>query len=90
MKPSTLNLISGILGIWIILVVVLGFSSTLSNFFLILSGAAVAFLSYRIKPFLESSLESRSRQNDSEISPDDDNDDTKNQTSSDSDEAELI
>lgn len=85
MKPSTSNLISGILGIWIIFVVVLDFSSTLSNFFLILSGAAVAFLSYRVKPFLKSSP----RQNDSEIFPDSD-DDIKSQTSSDSDEAGLI
>jgi len=82
MKPSTLNLISGILGIWIVFVVVLDFSSTLTNFFLILSGAAVVFLSYRIKPFLESDP----RQNDSEISSGS-GDDIKIQVSSGSNEA---
>ncbi len=40
------NLLSGVLGLWIILVVILGFSSTLSGFFLIVSGLGIAVLGF--------------------------------------------
>lgn len=46
MKTSTLNWISGFLGIWIIVVVFLGFSSTLSRIFLVVTGLAVAVLGF--------------------------------------------
>lgn len=40
------NLVSGILGLWVVLVVFLDFSSTMTRFFLILMGAAVALFSF--------------------------------------------
>ncbi len=40
------NLVSGILGLWLVLVVFLDFSSTMAGFFLILTGLAVAFFSF--------------------------------------------
>jgi len=55
----------GILGLWIVLVVLLGFSSTLAAFFLIVSGLAIAFFSFRLAPFIKIPP----KQNDSEILP---------------------
>jgi hypothetical protein len=40
------NWLSGILGLWIILLVFLGFSSTLTGFFLVVSGLALAGLGF--------------------------------------------
>ena len=46
--------LSGILGFWLILVVVFGFSSTLNRIFFIITGIAIAVLSFwsasRCKP----------------------------------------
>ena len=38
--------LSGILGFWLILVVVLGFSSTLNRIFFVITGLAIAVLSF--------------------------------------------
>lgn len=46
MKISTLNWISGFLGIWLIVIVFLGFSSTLSRIFFVVTGLAVAVLGF--------------------------------------------
>jgi hypothetical protein len=43
----------GILGLWIVLVVFLGFSSILTAFFLIVSGLAISFLAFRLVPFIK-------------------------------------
>lgn len=55
MKTSTLNWLSGILGLWLILVVFLGFSSTLNRVFFVATGLMVAILNFwsvsRAKPF---------------------------------------
>lgn len=40
------NILSGILGLWIILLVFLGFSSTLTTFFLIVTGLGIAGLGF--------------------------------------------
>jgi len=40
------NLVSGILGLWLVLVIFLDFSSTMTRFFLILTGLAVALFSF--------------------------------------------
>ncbi len=60
---------SGILGIWLILVVFLGFSSTLMKFFLILTGLALAFFGFwtfsLTKPFFKDS----GKNSESEIMP---------------------
>ena len=45
-KTSTLNWISGVLGIWLIIVVFLGFSSTLSRIFFVITGLAIAVLGF--------------------------------------------
>lgn len=45
-KISTLNWISGILGVWLIVVVFLGFSSTLNRFFFVATGLVVAVLGF--------------------------------------------
>ncbi len=58
----------GILGLWIVLVVFLGFSSTLTAFFLIVSGLSIAALSFWLKPFIKIPP----KQNDSEILPSED------------------
>lgn len=55
----------GILGFWIVLVVFLGFSSTLTSFFLIVSGLSIAALSFRLAPFIKIPP----KRNDSEILP---------------------
>ncbi len=55
----------GILGLWIVLIVFLGFSSTLTAFFLIVSGLSIAALSFWLKPFIKIPP----KQNDSEILP---------------------
>jgi len=70
----------GILGLWIVLVVFLGFSSTLTNFFLIISGLAIAFFSFRLAPFIKIPP----KRNDSEILPSED----ISQASSESSESE--
>ncbi len=53
------NWLSGILGLWLILVVLLGFSSTLNQIFFILTGLAITVLSFwsasKIKPFPKNS-----------------------------------
>ncbi len=59
------NWICGILGLWIVLVVFLGFSSTLTAFFLIVSGLAIAALSF----WLASLIKMPTKHNDSEILP---------------------
>ncbi len=65
MKLYLLNWISGILGFWIILLAFLGFSSTLTKFFLIVSGAAIVFSSFKMASFLKPPEKMR----DSEIFP---------------------
>ncbi len=51
--------LSGILGLWLILIVLSGFSSTLNQIFFILTGLAIAVLSFwsasKIKPFPKNS-----------------------------------
>ena len=47
MKLSTLNLINGVLGLWVILIILLGFSSTLNQILLFLTGAAIAVCGFR-------------------------------------------
>jgi hypothetical protein len=51
------NTLSGILGLWIILVVILGFSSTLRGFFLIVSGLLIALLGFWSNSLMKSSFE---------------------------------
>lgn len=57
--------LSGVLGLWLVVVVFFGFSSTLNRFFLVVTGVAIAFLSFwsasRLKSFFSPS--------DSEIRP---------------------
>ncbi len=55
----------GILGLWIVLVVFLGFSSTLTAFFLIVSGLSIAALSFWLKSLIKISP----KHDDSEILP---------------------
>lgn len=63
------NIISGILGLWIILVVILGFSSSLSGFFLIVSGLAIATLGFWTASLTKQFLKKSGQPNQSEIMP---------------------
>ncbi len=59
------NLVSGILGLWLVLVVFLDFSSTMTRFFLVLAGVAVAFFSFWALKLVK---QARAKSSESEIS----------------------
>lgn len=59
----------GILGLWIILLVFLGFSSTLTSFFLIVSGLAIAGLGFWVSSLIKPFFENSGKISESEIRP---------------------
>ena len=61
--------LSGILGIWLILIVFLGFSSTLMKFFLILTGLALAVFGFWTSSLTKSFFKNSEKNSESEIMP---------------------
>lgn len=63
------NWVCGILGLWIVLVVFLGFSSTLTNFFLIVSGLAIVALGFWTSSLTKPFFKNSGKNSESEIMP---------------------
>ncbi len=66
MKLSTINWLNGVLGLWVVLIAFLGFSSTLNKILLVITGGVIAFYSFK----MASSFKSDERVSETDIIPD--------------------